>query len=81
MVVSSIGYLLEKAAIRWCQMGSLKPFVADKLMVSNGVIGAICSCHLAGFTRRCLLTCDKAGTGDWQPVGLSVATVITVRPC
>ena len=36
---------------------------------------------LAGFTRRCLLTCDKAGAGDWQPVGLSVATVTTVRPC
>ena len=26
-----------------CQMGSLEPFVADKVMVSNGVIGAICS--------------------------------------
>ena len=26
------------------------------------------------------MTCDKAGTGDWQPVGLSVATVTTVRP-
>ena len=62
-------------------MGSLEPFVADKMMVSNGVIGAICSCHLAGFTRRCLLTCDKAGAGDWQSVGLSVATVTTVRPC
>ena len=29
----------------------------------------------------CLLTCDKAGTWDWQHVGLSVATVTTVRPC
>ena len=27
------------------------------------------------------MTCDKAGTGDWQPVGLSVATATTVRPC
>ena len=35
-------------------MGSLEPFVAD---------------ILAGFTRRCLLICDKAGAGDWQPVG------------
>ena len=26
------------------------------------------------------MTCDKAGVGDWQPVGLSVATVTTVRP-
>ena len=26
------------------------------------------------------MTCDKAGTRDWQPVGLSVATVTTVRP-
>ena len=26
------------------------------------------------------MTCDKAGAGDWQPVGLSVATVTTVRP-
>ena len=51
------------------------------MMVSSGVIGAICSCLLAGFTRRCLLTCDKAGAGDWQPVGLSVATVTTVRSC
>ena len=25
------------------------------------------------------MTCDKAGAGDWQPVGLSVATVTTVR--
>ena len=49
-------------------------------MVSNGVIGAICSSHLAGFTRKCLLTCDKDGAGDWQPVGLTVATVTTVRP-
>ena len=62
-------------------MGSFEPFVADKMMVSNGVVGAICSCHLAGFTRRCLLTCDNAGAGDWQPVGLSVATVTTVRSC
>ena len=41
-------------------------------------------CHLCltkKLTRRCLLTCDKAGAGDWQPVGLSVATVTTVRPC
>ena len=27
---------------------------------------------MAGFTRRCLLTCDKAGAGDWQAVGFSV---------
>ena len=27
------------------------------------------------------MTCDKAGAGDWQPVGVSVATVTTVRPC
>ena len=27
------------------------------------------------------MTCDKAVTGDWQPVGLLVATVTTVRPC
>ena len=27
------------------------------------------------------MTCDKAGAGDWQPVGLSVATVTNVRPC
>ena len=26
------------------------------------------------------MTCDKAGAGDWQPVGLSAATVTTVRP-
>ena len=26
------------------------------------------------------MTCDRAGAGDWQPVGLSYATVITVRP-
>ena len=37
--------------------------------------------YLAGFTRKCLLTCDKAGTGDLQPVGFSVATVTTVHPC
>ena len=43
MVGSSVGYLEEKSARRWCQMGSLEPFVADKMMVSNGVIGAICS--------------------------------------
>ena len=36
--------------------------------------------YMAGFTR-CLLTCDNnAGVGDWQPVGLSVATVTTVGP-
>ena len=29
MVRSSVGYLLEKSAKRWCQMGSLEPFVAD----------------------------------------------------
>ena len=51
------------------------------MLVSNEVFGAICSCHLAGVTRRCLLTCDKAGAGDWQPVGLSVATVTIVRSC
>ena len=65
MVGSSVGYLLE----------------IGQMMVSNGVIGAICSLHLARFTIRCLLTCEKAGTGDWQPVNLSVATVTTVRPC
>ena len=78
---SSVGYLLLKSAKGWCQMGSMEPIVADKLMVSNGVIGAIYSCHLAGFTRGCLLICDKAGAGDWQPVGLSVATVSTVHLC
>ena len=26
------------------------------------------------------MTCDKAGAGDWQPVGFSVATVTIVRP-
>ena len=26
------------------------------------------------------MTCDKAGAGDWQPVGLSVGTVTIVRP-
>ena len=62
-------------------IGVIKPIVADKMMVSNGVIGAICSWQMAGFTRRCLLTCDKAVTWDWQHVGLSVATVTTVRPC
>ena len=39
MIGSSVGYLLEKSVRGWCQMGSLEPFVADKLMVSNGVIG------------------------------------------
>ena len=29
VVGSSIGYLLEKSARCWCQMGSLEPFVAD----------------------------------------------------
>ena len=43
VVGSSVGYLLESFCNRWCQMESLEPFVADKLMVSNGVIGAICS--------------------------------------
>ena len=43
MVGSSVGYLLEKSARLWCQMGSLEPFVVDKLIVSNGVIGAVCS--------------------------------------
>ena len=32
------------------------------------------------FTRKCLLTCDNAGAGDWQPVGLSVAMITTVGP-
>ena len=41
MVVSSVGYLLEQSARSLCQVGSLEPFVADKLMVSNGVIGAL----------------------------------------
>ena len=62
-------------------MGSLEPLVADIMMVSNGVIGAICSRHLAGFTRTSLLSCDKAGTGDLQLLGLWVAKVTTVRPC
>ena len=26
------------------------------------------------------MTCDKAGTGDWQPVGLSIATVNHCAP-
>ena len=43
MVGSSVGYVLEKSARLWCQRKSLQPFVTDKLMVSNGVIGAICS--------------------------------------
>ena len=43
MVGSSVGYLLEKSARYWCQMGSLEPFKADKLMVSNKANGAICS--------------------------------------
>ena len=43
VVGSSVGYLLEKSARSWCQRGSSEPFVADKLMVSNGVIGANCS--------------------------------------
>ena len=30
VVGSSVGYLLEKSARSWCQMGSLEPFVADK---------------------------------------------------
>ena len=29
MVDSSVGYLLEISARRWCQMGSLEPFEAD----------------------------------------------------
>ena len=62
-------------------MGSLEPFVADKMIVSNAVTGAICSCHLAGFTRRCLFFCDKAAAYDWKPVGLSDATLTTVRSC
>ena len=43
MVGSSVGYLLLKSAKGWCQMGSMEPIVSDKLMVSNGVSGAICS--------------------------------------
>ena len=31
VVGSSFGYLLEKSARWWCQMGSLEPFVADIL--------------------------------------------------
>ena len=31
VVGSSVGYLLEKSAIGWCQMGSLEPFAADIL--------------------------------------------------
>ena len=46
-------------------MGSLEPFVAD----------------IWPDLPEGVLTCDKAGAGDWQPVGLSVATVTTVRPC
>ena len=26
------------------------------------------------------MTCDKVGAGDWQPVGLSVATVTVCAP-
>ena len=33
VVGSSVGYLLEKSARSWCQLGSLELFVADKLMV------------------------------------------------
>ena len=29
VVGSLVGYLLEKSARRWCQTGSLEPFVAD----------------------------------------------------
>ena len=43
MVGSSVGYFLEKSARVWCQRKSLQQIVTDKLMVSNGVIGAICS--------------------------------------
>ena len=43
VVGSSVGYLLEKSARRLCQLGSLEPVVADNMMVSNGVTGAICS--------------------------------------
>ena len=43
MVGSSVGYFLKNRPDDFYQMGSLEPFVADKLMVSNGVIGAICS--------------------------------------
>ena len=43
VVGSSVGYLLEKSARLWRQMGSLEPLVTDNMMVSNGVIGAICS--------------------------------------
>ena len=38
-------------------------------MVSNGVFGAICSWHVAGFTIRCLLTCDKAGAEELAASG------------
>ena len=31
MVGSSVGYLLEKSARGWCQIGSLEPLVADIL--------------------------------------------------
>ena len=47
-------------------------------MLSNGDIGAVCSSHLAECN---LLTCDNAGAGDWQPVGLLVAMVTTVGAC
>ena len=43
VVGSSIGYLFEKSTRRWCEMESLEPIVADKLMVSNWVIRAFCS--------------------------------------
>ena len=66
MVGSSVGYLLEKSARRWCQMGSLEPFVAD---------------IWPDLPEGVLLTCDKAGAGDCQPVGVSVATVTSVRLC
>ena len=43
MVGSSIGFLWKNRPDGGCQLGSLEPFVADKMMVSNGVIGAICN--------------------------------------
>ena len=66
VVGSSVGYLLEKSARWWCQMGSLEPFVADNLMVSNGVIGAICSWHLADLPEGVcwLVTRPALGIGS-----------------
>ena len=46
-----------------------------------GLLGPFVAHMWPDLPEGCLLTCDKVGAGDWQPVGLSVATVTTVRPC